>query len=70
MIFKYWRFLRADWRREYRVELMDDLDAGISWTEFSTFLLGLSADAVWRQVTANEPVEMSSEEASSILSRL
>ncbi|AHH94224.1 hypothetical protein GCM10010174_22950 [Kutzneria viridogrisea] len=70
MILRHWRLVYADWRREYGRDLMADLDAGLSWWEFAALLTGLSADSVWRQVTANEPVELSSETARSVIANL
>jgi hypothetical protein len=60
--------LYADWDREYRPgrqrgSLLDELDDGLSWWEFSTLLAGLSEHSVWRKVAADEPIELSSEEA-------
>jgi hypothetical protein len=49
---------------------MADLDAGMSWWEFSTLLSGLSGESVWRQVAAKEPVEVDSETARSVISNL
>lgn len=49
---------------------MADLDNGLSWWEFAALLSGLSPDSVWRQVTANEPVEVGSAAARSVISNL
>ena len=67
MILRHWRLLHADWRREYGRDLMDDLDAGLSWWEFAALLSGLSPESVWRQVAAKEPVEVDSETARSVI---
>lgn len=49
---------------------MADLDNGLSWWEFAALLSGLSAESVWRQITAKEPVEIGSETARSVISNL
>lgn len=73
MIRKHFRLLYADWDREYRPgrrrgSLIDELDAGLSWSEFLTLLAGLSGRSRWREVMSTEPVEMSSEAARSAIS--
>jgi hypothetical protein len=54
LILKGWRLLRADWRREYRTELWDDIET-LSWDDFCAFLSGLSRDSVWRHWAAEQP---------------
>jgi hypothetical protein len=50
--------------------LLDELDAGLSWWEFSALLAGLSEHSVWRKVAAEEPVEVSSEEARALMRQM
>ncbi|MET9647568.1 hypothetical protein ACFZB6_09070 [Streptomyces syringium] len=49
---------------------MADLDAGLSWWEFAALLSGLSGESVWRQVVAEEPVEVDSETARAVIGNL
>jgi hypothetical protein len=53
----------ADFRREYRLDLLDELDAGMSWWRFAALLSGLSEHSTWRKVAGDEPVELSTEDA-------
>lgn len=49
---------------------MDDLDAGMSWWEFSALLNGLSPDSMWRRVAASEPVEVTGDAARSAIAAM
>lgn len=51
----YWAFLEADFRREYRVDLVDEFRKGnagdptaMSWRSFLVCLRGLSDSSTWR----------------------
>ncbi|HVK25064.1 MAG TPA: Gp15 family bacteriophage protein [Actinokineospora sp.] len=67
MIRKHFRLLYADWRREYRSDLLADLDAGLSWWEFVSLLLGLSSKSRWREVMSKEPVEVTGDAARALI---
>lgn len=42
----------------------------MSWWEFAALVAGLSEHSVWRNVAGNEPVEISSEEARSVIASM
>lgn len=49
---------------------MAELDDGLPWETFVTYLSGLSGDSAWRTVAANEPVELDTEDAQRALADL
>jgi hypothetical protein len=59
----------ADFRREYGLDLLDELDAGLSWWRFAALLSGLSEHSVWRRIAGDEPVELTSEDARAEMAR-
>ncbi|WP_346140257.1 Gp15 family bacteriophage protein [Kutzneria viridogrisea] len=62
--------LYADWRREYHADLMDEMDAGLSWWEFAALLAGLSEHSVWRRIASEEPVELTGDAVAAAIDNL
>ncbi|MBF8186318.1 hypothetical protein ITP53_11270 [Nonomuraea sp. K274] len=60
--------IQADFRREYQLGPHEIVDLPL-W-EFRVLLGGLSTQSLYRQVTANEPVELHGEAARSFLNTL
>ncbi|MGH3323264.1 MAG: hypothetical protein ACRDOV_02395 [Streptomyces sp.] len=58
----------ADFRREYRINADDLYD--LPTQEFLWLLAGLSSASAWRQVTAAEPVEVTTQDAQALISSL
>ncbi len=60
---RHWALLFADWRREYRTDVRDELDAGIGWWEFTALVGGFSAECRFWAAVAKAPVKASTPEA-------
>ena len=62
-VFRFWSLLFADWRREYRTDVRDELDAGLGWWEFTALVTGLSDGCRFWAAVAKVPVKASTPDA-------